>query len=107
MSSSPCSPKSPCSTDDVTQTATILSWTRLAWEDYLYWQKTDKAMVKRINTLLKEAMRTPFEGLGKPESLKFDLAGCWSRRINQEHRLVYSFHGESKTLIVLQCRYHY
>lgn len=86
---------------------TILAWSSQAWEDYLYWQKMDKAVLKRINTLLKEVMRTPFEGLGKPEALKFDLVGCWSRRINHEHRLVYSYDEAVKTVMILQCRYHY
>ena len=67
----------------------LLTWTPQAWEDYLYWQHTDKRTVKRINELLRDAMRNPFEGLGKPEPLRFDLAGCWSRRINQEDHLVY------------------
>lgn len=84
-----------------------LSWSAHAWEDYLYWQAADKAMLKRINALVKEAMRTHFEGMGKPEALKFDLAGCWARRINHEHRLVYTFDGATRTLIILQCRYHY
>ena len=76
-------------------------------EDYLYWQHTDKRTVKRINELLRDAMRNPFEGMGKPEPLRFDLAGCWSRRINQEDRLVYKVDERSEGLIVLQCRYHY
>jgi toxin YoeB len=76
-----------------------------AWEDYLYWQKTDKSMLKKINSLLKEIERTPFEGTGKPEPLKYNLDGCWSRRINLEHRLVYQVDRDS--IIVLQCRYHY
>jgi len=76
-----------------------------AWEDYLYWQKTDKSILSKINGLLKEIVRTPFEGTGKPEPLKYNLANCWSRRINPEHRLVYKIDGDS--VIVLQCRYHY
>ena len=68
---------------------------------------TDKRTVKRINELLRDAMRNPFEGMGKPEPLRFDLAGCWSRRINQEDRLVYKVDERSEALIVLQCRYHY
>ena len=60
-----------------------------AWQDYLYWQKTDKKILKRINQLIKDTQRTPFEGIGKPEPLKFDMSGLWSRRINQEHRLIY------------------
>ena len=84
-----------------------LTWTEHGWNDYLYWQKTDKKMIKRINLLVKDAMRTPFEGRGKPEALRFDLAGYWSRRINREHRLVYAYDGEADALIVAQCRYHY
>ncbi|HRE50749.1 MAG TPA: Txe/YoeB family addiction module toxin [Flavitalea sp.] len=76
-----------------------------AWEDYLYWQQTDKSMLRKINQLIKEISRTPFEGLGKPEPLKENLAGFWSRRINLEHRLVYKF--EHGSVIILQCRYHY
>jgi toxin YoeB len=83
----------------------IISFHKKGWEDYLYWQKTDKKMLKRINDLIKEIDRSPFEGIGKPEGLKHDMAGAWSRRINAEHRLVYSIRGDS--LIVLQCRYHY
>ena len=76
-----------------------------AWEDYLYWQKNDKKLLKKVNSLIKEIKRTPFEGTGKPEALKFDLSRFWSRRINQEHRLVYRIEKES--LHVLSCRYHY
>lgn len=80
-------------------------WTSIAWKDYLYWQTTDKKKLKRINQLIKDALRTPFEGLGKPEPLKHDLKGYWSRRIDSEHRLVYSF--ENNTLEIIGCRYHY
>jgi len=76
-----------------------------AWEDYQYWMQTDKNTLKRINLLIKDCMRTPYSGIGKPEPLKFDLTGTWSRRINQEHRLVYKV--EQDKLIILQCRYHY
>lgn len=76
-----------------------------AWEDYLYWQKTDKIILRKINTLIKEISRTPFIGTGKPEALKENLSGYWSRRINQEHRLVYTV--ENRSVIILQCRYHY
>ena len=76
-----------------------------AWEDYLFRQKADKRIVKKINSLIKEISRTPYKGTGKPESLKFDLAGFWSRRVNQEHRLVYRVKG--KELHMLTCRYHY
>jgi len=76
-----------------------------AWEDYLYWQTTDKSMLKKINTLIKEIERTPFEGSGKPEPLKHNLAGMWSRRLNLEHRLVYKIDGDA--IVIFQCRYHY
>ena len=75
------------------------------WEDYLYWQRTDKKTLKRINDLIKQSQKTPFEGLGKPEPLKGNLSGWWSRRINHEHRLVYKF--ENQNLYILQCRLHY
>lgn len=75
------------------------------WQDYLYWQKTDKKILNRINQLIKEIQRTPFEGIGKPEALKFDMSGLWSRRINQEHRLIYRVKDEY--IIIVQCRYHY
>lgn len=76
-----------------------------AWEDYQYWLQTDKITLKKINQLIKECIRTSYSGIGKPEPLKFDLTGTWSRRINHEHRLVYKV--EDKNLIILQCRYHY
>lgn len=76
-----------------------------AWEDYLHWQKADKAMVRRINTLIKDILRSPFEGIGKPEPLKHALAGYWSRRINDEHRIVYRIEGDA--LWIAQLRYHY
>ena len=76
-----------------------------AWEDYLYWQKTDKAIVKRVNGLIHDIQRSPFDGIGKPESLKHTLSGFWSRRINDEHRLVYSVEGN--ILRIAQARYHY
>lgn len=76
-----------------------------AWEDYLYWQKTDKKMLKRINTLIKDIKREPFEGIGKPEPLKHALSGYWSRRINDEHRIVYKINQES--ILIAQLRYHY
>lgn len=83
----------------------ILCWTQEAWEDYLYWQKTDKQLLKRVNTLIKDIQRAPYEGIGKPEPLKFDLTGYWSRRIDKEHRLVYTVQGEN--IIITMCRYHY
>lgn len=76
-----------------------------AWQDYIYWLKTDKAVLKKINELIKDCMRQPFSGVGKPEPLKFNMSGCWSRRITSEHRLVYRVENES--LILIQCRYHY
>ena len=76
-----------------------------AWEDSLYWQKTDKKILKRINTLIKEIKRDPFEGVGKPEPLKHALSGYWSRRINDEHRIVYKVNDDS--LLIAQLRYHY
>ncbi|MFY7890202.1 MAG: Txe/YoeB family addiction module toxin [Spirosomataceae bacterium] len=76
-----------------------------AWEDYLFWQQTDKAMLKKINSLIKEIQRTPFEGSGKPEPLRYNLSGWWSRRINLEHRLVYRVDDDE--LVILQCRLHY
>ncbi len=76
-----------------------------AWEDYLYWQKTDKQILKRINTLVKDVTRDPFAGIGKPEPLKHALSGYWSRRINDEHRMVYTIHENS--LLIAQLRYHY
>jgi toxin YoeB len=82
-----------------------LTWDSNAWEDYLYWQTTDRRILKKINELIKNVMRQPFEGLGKPEPLKENLAGCWSRRIDLEHRLVYKVTED--TIYILQCRYHY
>jgi len=76
-----------------------------AWDDYLYWQKTDKKIVKRINSLVKDIQRSPFEGIGKPEPLKHALASYWSRRINNEHRMIYKVDSES--IYFAQLRYHY
>lgn len=76
-----------------------------AWEDYLYWQKTDKKILKRVNELIKQCLRTPFDGIGKPEALKGDLSGWWSRRITQEHRVIYRVDGSK--LIIAQYRKHY
>ena len=76
-----------------------------AWDDYLYWQNTDKALLKKINALIKEIERQPFEGNGKPEPLRHNLAGWWSRRINLEHRIVYKI--DEDAIVILQCRYHY
>ena len=76
-----------------------------AWDDYLYWQQTDKTILKRMNTLIKEIQRDPFDGIGKPEPLKYSLTSYWSRRINDEHRLVYKI-GDNQ-LFIAQLRYHY
>ena len=76
-----------------------------AWEDYLYWQRSDKRILQRINTLIKEIMRSPFQGMGKPEPLKHALSGYWSRRINDEHRIVYKITEEA--IQIAQLRYHY
>ena len=80
-------------------------WFDEAWEDYIYWQTQDKKTLKRINILLKDIERGRYDGIGKPEPLKYDLAGKWSRRITDEHRLVYQVDGQN--LIVYICKYHY
>jgi toxin YoeB len=87
----------------------LLSFTAHGWEDYLHWQTADPKISARINELLKDMLRHPFTGLGKPEPLKGDHKGFWSRRINQEHRIVYCIAGKSdeQTLVVTQCRFHY
>ena len=82
-----------------------LVWPSHAWEDYLHWQANDKKMLKRVNQLLRDTLRDPFEGIGKPEPLKYGAEGAWSRRITQEHRLVYMI--VDGDLVVLQARYHY
>ena len=76
-----------------------------AWEDYLHWQKNDKKLLQRINALIREISRSPFEGIGKPEPLKNALSGYWSRRINDEHRIVYKIRDGS--VYIAQLRYHY
>ncbi len=83
----------------------MICFRQRAWEDYLLWQQTDKAILKRINLLIQDIERSPFEGLGKPEPLKHQFSGFWSRRINDEHRLVYTFLDEEA--VIIQCRYHY
>ena len=82
-----------------------LIFSEQAWEDYLYWQKTDKKLLERINTLIKDTSRSPFEGIGKPERLKNALSGYWSRRINDEHRIVYKVSDGS--MLIAQLRFHY
>ena len=76
-----------------------------AWQDYIHWQKVDRKLLKRVNLLIQDVLRSPFEGIGKPEPLKHALAGYWSRRINDEHRLVYKV--DSDAVLIAQCRYHY
>lgn len=75
------------------------------WEDYLHWQQHDRKLLKKLNALIRECRRTPFAGTGKPEPLKGDFTGWWSRRIDQEHRLVYRVTDDA--LLIAQCRYHY
>lgn len=82
-----------------------LSWAKGAWEDYLYWQKTDKKQLKRINALIEAIQRDPFDGMGSPEPLRHNWSGYWSRRIDREHRLVYRVKDDE--LLIAQCRYHY
>ncbi|MFT0211432.1 Txe/YoeB family addiction module toxin [Pseudomonas sp. F1_0610] len=82
-----------------------IAFTLLGWEDYQYWFTTDRQMLKKINQLVEAVKRDPFTGIGKPEPLIGQLQGCWSRRINLEHRLVYEVQADS--LVILQCRYHY
>jgi toxin YoeB len=86
-----------------------VTWTSLAWEDYVQWQKEDQKILNSINELVRDIRRDPFRGLGKPEPLKYDLSGWWSRRISGEHRLVYrvSGKGDTQQVEIAQCRYHY
>ncbi len=87
----------------------ILIFSSQSWSDYLFWQDNDEKILARINELIKDAMRNPFQGLGKPEPLRNDLAGWWSRRINEEHRLVYRVTGKGarQALEIAACRFHY
>ncbi|MCH8941858.1 MAG: Txe/YoeB family addiction module toxin [Bacteroidetes bacterium] len=80
-------------------------FTKNSWEDYISWQTEDKKMLRKINELIKDIQRTPFEGRGKPEPLKYDLSGFWSRRINREHRLVYQV--VKNTILIYSCKFHY
>ena len=82
-----------------------VTFTPEAWQDYIYWQKYDKKLLARINELIKEIVRSPFSGKGKPEPLRYELKGFWSRRINQEHRLVY--HIIESSIVVISVRFHY
>lgn len=83
----------------------LLSWTDESWNDYLYWQTQDKKMLKRINKIINDVKRSPFAGIGKPESLKENLAGFWSRRIDDTNRLVYAV--DDNAITIISCRYHY
>ena len=83
----------------------MIHFRQRAWDDYLYWQQTDHKILKRINALIRDIQRDPFAGLGKPEPLKHQFTGLWSRRINDEHRLVYTLLDGG--LVIVQCRYHY
>jgi toxin YoeB len=80
-------------------------FTELSWEDYLFWQKNDKHKLKRINELLKDIVRSPYEGIGKPEQVRFNYAGFWSRRIDGEHRLIYRVVDDE--IQIAKCRFHY
>ncbi len=80
-------------------------FSEVSWQDYTSWQSEDRKILKKINELIKDIKRKPYEGLGKPEPLKYDLAGLWSRRIDREHRLVYQIFGND--LLIYSCRYHY
>ncbi len=82
-----------------------LLFTEESWSDYLFWQVNDKKILKRINLLIKDIKREPFDGIGKPEPLKYELQGCWSRRINDEHRLIYEINQNE--LLIIACRFHY
>jgi toxin YoeB len=82
-----------------------ITFSRNAWDEYISWQKEDKKALRRINELIKDIQRTPFEGIGKPEPLKYDLTGYWSRRIDREHRLVYKY--QETELLIASCRFHY
>ena len=87
----------------------LIAWTEIAWQDYLQWQQEDEKILTAINDLIKDIKRDPLRGLGKPEPLKHDLRGWWSRRITGEHRLVYRLQGkdDGQQLVIAQCRYHY
>ena len=82
-----------------------ITFSKNAWEEYLSWQKEDKKMLGKINDLIRDIQKTPNKGIGKPEPLKYDLAGFWSRRIDLEHRLVYQYHEYQ--ILIYSCRYHY
>lgn len=83
----------------------LLTWTQEAWTDYTYWQRQDKKMLKRINKLILDTQRSPFDGIGKPEPLRENLSGFWSRRIDETNRLVYAV--DKHQLTIISCCYHY
>lgn len=83
----------------------MIAFEAAAWEDYLFWQQNDRQILRKINTLIRDIQRDPFAGIGKPEALKHELAGFWSRRITDEHRIVYTVNGGE--VLIAQCRYHY
>ena len=89
----------------MTMSSRLLCWTDEAWNDYIYWPSQDKKTLKRINNLIADVKRSPFEGIGKPEALKENLAGIWSRRIDETNRLVYAV--EDASITIISCRYHY
>jgi len=82
-----------------------ITFTNNSWEDYLYWQQRDKKILKKINQLIKDIKRDPFKGIGKPEPLKYEFAGCYSRRITDEHRIVYDI--QETSIVIISCRFHY
>ncbi len=84
-----------------------LIFSEVAWEDYLFWQETDRSILSRVNELIKDMRRTPFTGIGKPEPLIGDLKGWWSRRITREHRFVYRVSGKAQAIEIAACRFHY
>lgn len=86
-----------------------LRWSSEGWEDYLYWQEADTSILRKINELIKEVQRNPFKGTGKPEPLRGELAGWWSRRITGEHRLIYQVRGKGggQFVFIMMCRFHY
>lgn len=84
---------------------TKITFSKNSWEDYVSWQNEDKKILKRINQLIKDIQRTPYQGLGNPEPLKYDLSGFWSRRIDREHRLVYQVFGQE--ILIYSCKFHY
>jgi len=82
-----------------------ITFSKNSWEEYVFWQKEDKKILKRINQLIKDIQQTPFRGIGNPEPLKYDLSGFWSRRIDREHRLVYQVFDQE--ILIYSCKYHY